>query len=150
MKSKPLTNPSTISGADRRTFAVILDTGDELTECLTRFANEQKLAASQFTAIGAFSSAVLGYFEWERKEYRRIPIDEQVEVVSLLGDIAIKDGKSSLHPHVTLAKRDGSAWGGHLLEGVVRPTLEIIVTEAPAPLVRQHDPETGLALIKID
>ena len=134
----------------RRTFAVILDTGDEFTSCLTRFANDERLTAGQFTAIGAFSSTVLGYFEWDRKDYRRIAIDEQVEVVSLLGDIAMKDGKSSIHPHVTVAKRDGSAWGGHLLEGTVRPTLEIIVTESPASLARCPDPETGLALIKLD
>lgn len=147
MKAKLI---ASAAGDGRRTYAVILDTGDEFTQCMTRFANEQKLTAAQFTAIGAFSSAVLGYFEWDRKDYHRIRIDEQVEVVSLLGDVAVKDGKSTLHPHITLAKRDGSAWGGHLLEGVVRPTLEIIVSEAPASLARRHDPETGLALIKLD
>ena len=147
MKSKLIAG-ATADG--RRTFAVILDKGDEFMSCLTRFANEQKLTAGQFTAIGAFSSAVLGYFEWDRKDYHRIAIDEQVEVVSLLGDVAVKNGKSSLHANVTLAKRDGSAWGGHLMEGIVRPTVEIIVSEAPASLARSHDPETGLALIKLD
>lgn len=150
MKSKLLAGVTRDASPEgRRTFAVVLDKGDEFTECLTQFAEQQQLTAAQFTAIGAFSSAVLGYFEWERKDYRRIRIDEQVEVVSLLGDVALKDGKPSLHPHVTLAKRDGSAWGGHLLEGIVRPTLEIILSEAPAALIRSHDPETGLALIKL-
>jgi hypothetical protein len=130
-----------------RAFAVILDTGDEFTECLMRFALANELVASHFTAIGAFSKVELGYFDWQRKEYRPIPIDEQVEVVSLLGDIALSDGRPSLHPHVTVAKSDGSAWGGHLLKGYVRPTLEIMLTESPALLVRTPDPETGLALI---
>jgi uncharacterized protein len=130
-----------------RSFAIILQTGDELTDCLMRFALENKLAASRFTAIGAFSKVVLGYFDWQRKQYRPIPIDEQVEVVSLLGDVALADGRPSLHPHVTVAKSDGSAWGGHLLEGYVRPTLEIMLTESPAALIRTPDPESGLALI---
>jgi hypothetical protein len=134
----------------RRTFVVILDSGDEFMRCMRRFAREEELTASQFTAIGAFSSAVLGYFEWDRKDYHRIRIEEQVEVVSLLGDIAVTKGESTLHAHVTLAKRDGSAWGGHLMEGIARPTLEIIVSEAPASLVRSHDPDTGLALINLD
>lgn len=137
------------SSASQRLYAVILDTGDEFTGCLTRFAHEMGLTASHFSAIGAFSSVVLGYFDWEQKDYRRVSIDEQVEVVSLLGDIALKDGKPSLHPHITVAKSDASAWGGHLLEGRVRPTLEIIVTESPASLVRKFDPETGLALISV-
>ncbi|HSN71385.1 MAG TPA: PPC domain-containing DNA-binding protein [Steroidobacteraceae bacterium] len=143
-----LISPRTSASA-QRAYAVILETGDEFTECLTGFARETGLTASQFSAIGAFSSVVLGYFDWEQKDYRRIPIDEQVEVVSLLGDIALRDGAPSLHPHVAVAKRDGSVWGGHLMEAIVRPTLEIVVTESPASLVRRYDPQTGLALIDV-
>jgi predicted DNA-binding protein with PD1-like motif len=133
--------------AAERSYAVILDTDDEFTTALTHFADSMHLSGSHFTAIGAFSNLVLGYFDWQKKEYQPIPIDEQVEVVALVGDIALTDGKPSLHAHVTVAKRDGSAWGGHLLKGYVRPTLEIILTESPASLVRRHDPDTGLALI---
>jgi len=70
-------------------------------------------------------------------------------VLSLLGDIALADGKPKLHAHVVLGKRDGSAHGGHLLEAHVRPTLEVILTESPSHLERVHDPETGLPLIRI-
>lgn len=90
------------------------------------------------------------HFEWERTDYRRIAIDEQVEVVSRWGDVAPEQGTPSLHPHVTVAKRDGSAWGGHLLEAHVRPTLEVILTEAPGELSRRFAAETGLALIRIE
>ena len=62
----------------QRTFAVILDTGDEAVECLTTFAKEHRLSASQFTALGAFRDCVLGYFDWQKKDYKRIPIEEQV------------------------------------------------------------------------
>jgi predicted DNA-binding protein with PD1-like motif len=132
-----------------RTFAVIFETGDEALSGLTSFAREQNLTASSFTAIGAFSDAVLGFFDWERKDYERIAVDEQVEVLSLVGDIALEGAESKVHAHVVLGRRDGSACGGHLLEGHVRPTLEVIVAESPSYLKRERDPETGLTLIRI-
>ncbi len=138
-----------ISEGAQRTFAVVLDTGDEAMACLSAFATEQRLSASQFTALGAFRNCVLGYFDWQMKDYRRIPIEEQVEVLALLGDIALDDGAPKLHAHVVVGKADGTAHGGHLLEARVRPTLEVIITESPAHLQRRSDPETGLALIRL-
>jgi len=132
-----------------RVFAVIFQTGDNPVVGLTAFALEHKLEAASFTAIGAFSEATLGYFDWETKEYERIPVREQVEVLALVGDITLQDGKPHLHAHVVLGRRDGSAFGGHLLDARVRPTLEVIVTQAPAYLRRRRDPASGLALIDI-
>jgi hypothetical protein len=138
-----------ISEGAQRTFAVVLDTGDETVQCLTGFAKEHRLSASQFTAIGAFRDCVLGYFDWQKKDYLRIPIDEQVEVLALLGDVALNDGGPKLHAHVVVGKADGTAHGGHLLEAHVRPTLEVIITESPTHLQRRSDPQTGLALIRL-
>jgi predicted DNA-binding protein with PD1-like motif len=73
---------------------------------------------------------------------------EQVEVVSLLGDVALgPDGKPALHPHVVVSLADGRAMGGHLLEAHVRPTLEVVLTESPRHLHKRKDPDSGLALI---
>ncbi len=133
-----------------RIHAVILESGEEAVSALTRFAEEQGLDASQLTAVGAFCRGVLGFYDLESRDYRRIPFDEQVEVLSLLGDISLDKGKPKLHAHVTLGRPDGSARGGHLLEAIVRPTLEVIVTESPAYLKRTYDPASGLALISGD
>jgi uncharacterized protein len=133
----------------QRTFAVVMETGDEVLGSLLSFAKEQTLSAAELTGLGALSDAVLGYFDWQKKDYLRIPVREQVEVLNLTGNVALNDGEPKLHPHIVLGKRDGTAHGGHLLEGHVRPTLEIIVTESPAHLQRRSDPETGLALIRI-
>ena len=132
-----------------RTFAVILDTGEEVMASLKEVAAREKLTAAQITAIGAFSDATLGYFDWDKKEYLKIPVGEQVEVVAMLGDIGEEeDGKPALHVHLVLGRRDGTALGGHLLEAHVRPTLEVIVNESPAHLRRRKDAVTGLALIR--
>ena len=133
----------------RKVFAVVFDKGDEVAGGLARFAEHRGLGASQITGIGAFSGATLGYFDRDAKEYVKIPIREQVEVLSLLGDIAESAGKPALHAHLVVGRRDGTTMGGHLLEGHVWPTLEVIVTETPAHLRKKHDPETGLALISI-
>lgn len=133
----------------QRVFAVILETGEAVMECLQRFAEAERLTAAQITGIGAFSDAELRYFDWERKEYLPIPVKEQVEVASLLGDVAVSpDGKPALHVHLVLGRRDGTALAGHLAEARVRPTLELIVTESPAHLRKALDPESGLALIR--
>jgi predicted DNA-binding protein with PD1-like motif len=130
-----------------RTFAVVLSTGDETMSTLLEFATDRRLRATQFTAIGAFSRVVVAYFDWTTKEYRHIPVDEQVEVLSLVGDISIDDGKPKVHAHIVVGKADATAHGGHLIEGLVRPTLEIVLTEAPRHLQRRHDPVSGLALV---
>jgi predicted DNA-binding protein with PD1-like motif len=133
-----------------RTFVLILRNGDRVCETLLGFANEQQLSAASVSAIGAFSTATLGFFDWERKDYDRILVQEQVEVLALTGDISLApDATPQLHLHVVLGKRDGTAHGGHLLEAEVRPTLEVMITESPADLQRRHDRESGLALIAL-
>jgi uncharacterized protein len=132
-----------------KTFAVVFDPGDEVMSGLLAFAEEQRLGGSHFTAIGAFSEVTLGYFDRARRDYRRIPLREQVEVLSLLGDVALAEGKPQVHAHVVVGKADGSAHGGHLLAARVWPTLEVILVEAPRHLRRRHDPASGLALIDL-
>ena len=130
-----------------RTFALVLATGDEAASALQALAAEQRLSASHFTGIGALSRAVVAYFDWPSKKYRHIHLDEQVEVLSLAGDIALDGDQPKVHAHMVVSKADGTAHGGHLIEAHVRPTLELIITEAPAHLRRRFDPDSGLALI---
>ena len=131
-----------------KTVAMIMDTGDEIVSVLQQFATSQKLSGSSFKAIGALSHAKLGWFNWETKKYEvAVEFDEQLELLSLIGDIALKDGKPQVHAHLSVARRDGTAHGGHLLGAHVRPTCELILTESPVHLQKRFDPESSLALI---
>jgi predicted DNA-binding protein with PD1-like motif len=131
-----------------RTWALIFQTGDEAVAGLKKFAKQNGLAGSHFTAIGAFSDVTVAYFDWQAKQYRHIPVREQVEVLSLIGDISRNEqGEPELHAHVVLGRSDGTTRGGHLMEAHVRPTLEVILSESPRHLRRRHDPDSGLALI---
>jgi uncharacterized protein len=134
----------------QRTFALVFDTGDEPMSLLKEFAARERLKGSQFSAIGAFSTVTLGYFDWEKKDYLPHTFDEQLEVAALTGDVAIgADGAPSVHVHCVLGRRDASALAGHLLRARVRPTLELMLTEQPAHLCKAHDEASGLALLDL-
>lgn len=130
-----------------RTFVVVFDKGDEPHGGLTEFARIEDIDAASLTAVGAFSDAVLAYFDPERMDYVEFTIDSQVEVLAMVGDVASADGEPEVHAHVVVGHRDGSTAGGHLRSASVFPTLEVVVTETPAHLKKRHDPETGLTLI---
>jgi uncharacterized protein len=136
--------------ADERAqvHVIILDTGEEAFAALTRFANEAGISAASLTAIGAFERATVGWFDIASKSYRKIEVNEQCEVLSAIGDVALgDDGKPSLH--IVLGLADGSTRGGHLLAGTVRPTLEVVLTEVPATLRRKKRADLGIALIDL-
>jgi len=144
MHSKLVSKPN-----ETRVWIAVLEKGEEVKPALLALAKQERFENASFTALGAFEKAVIAYFDWEKKRYLNIPIDEQVEVVTLAGDIVPDDkGKPSLHAHAVLGRRDGTTRGGHLVEGLVRPTLEVTVTELPAHLRRHKHPELGVALIE--
>jgi hypothetical protein len=139
-----------IRDAGRRVVVAVFAKGEEALAGITEVARSHHLDAAQITAVGAFAHAEVGYFDRDKTDYVRIPVDEQVEVLSLLGDVAEQDGEPVVHSHVVLGRRDGSVVGGHLLAGEVWPTLEVILTEVAPALAKRVDPETGLALIDLD
>jgi hypothetical protein len=134
----------------QRQWCLIFDPGDEVMAELKRFAAAEHLSAAHFTGIGAFERVTVAWFDLQSRKYRPIEINEQVEVLSLIGDVAESEGKPAVHAHICVAKRDGSAHGGHLQQGLVRPTLEVMVAESPAHLRKSFRPEFGIALIDIE
>lgn len=135
---------------EAQVHVVILDSGEEAFATLTRFAAEAGISAASMTAIGAFERATVGWFDFASKSYRKIEINEQCEVLSAIGDVAVgDDGKPSLHVHIVLGLSDGSTRGGHLLAGTVRPTFEVVLTDVPVALRRKKRADLGIALIDL-
>ena len=145
MKSKMVGKSS-----DGRAFVLILDAGEEAFGAITDFAKRENLLGASLTALGAFERAAVGWFDVNKKEYRKIEIAEQCEALSLIGDVAIDDrGQPSLHLHAVLGLSDGSTRGGHMLQAIVRPTLEVMLKETPSEMRRKKRPELGIALIDL-
>lgn len=136
------------AGGGRR-FAAVFDIGDDVLEHLQQLCEREAIASASITGLGGFGSATLGYFDMEAKRYEPIPIDEQVEVLSLIGNVTEYQGKPKIHAHCVVGHRDGRTSGGHLLEGRVRPTLELLICELGSTLQRTDRPEIGIPLIDI-
>jgi uncharacterized protein len=139
-----------VEDADVVTYVVVCDPGEEAVSALTRFARAEDLEAAQITAVGAFEHATVGWFDRAARDYRRIDVAEQCELLSLIGDIAEGEDGPVLHMHVVLGLSDGTTRGGHLLEAQVFPTLEAVVTENPARLRKVMRPDIGIPLIDLD
>jgi uncharacterized protein len=139
-----------IEDADVVTYIVVCDQGDEAVSVLEQFARAERLEASQVTAVGGFERATVGWFDRAARQFRHIPVDEPSEVLSLIGDVAEGKDGPSMNLHVVLGLSDGTTRGGHLIEGHVFPTLEVVLREAPAELRRVMHPDIGVALIDLD
>jgi hypothetical protein len=131
------------------TYALIFGKGDEILSGLTEFAEARKLTAGYFSAIGALGRSKFGWFDSAKKAYRNIPIQQQAELISLIGDVGLVDGKPQIHAHGAVGLSDGEVRGGHLLQAFVWPTLELFFTALPATLIKKEDPQTDLDLFDL-
>ncbi|MBI4642209.1 MAG: DNA-binding protein [Deltaproteobacteria bacterium] len=131
-----------------RCFMGRLAKGDDLLQALEKFCQEQNITLGEVRALGAVTRARVGFYNQEERKYYFLDLDQPLEILALVGNISLKDGKPMVHAHVTLADAEGRAWGGHLTEGTPVFACEFALHEylADKPLARQNDPETGLML----
>lgn len=144
----------------RRKFALILDAEEEAVASIRKFAVQQGLSGTSISGIGAFSRCAFGHFDPVTRVFTRNDVEVQAEVLSLLGNIAGPDSAADdddgdeptdgprLHLHCVAGLRDATTRGGHLIEGWVRPTMELILEESPTHLQRGHDHASGLVLLQ--
>jgi uncharacterized protein len=131
-------------------YALVLARGDEVMTALSNFARTEQVAAASFTAIGAVRGAEVGWFDFEKQQYKAMRHDDQLEVLALVGDIGVgADGQATVHAHATLGRESGRAFGGHLIAATVWPTLEVFVTTYPRALKKQQDPKDDVELFQL-
>jgi predicted DNA-binding protein with PD1-like motif len=134
-------------GEPTKQYAVIFYQGDEAFSGLLEFAETYHVTSAHFTAIGAVNGATLGWFDPQRKMYKKISVEGQHEVIGMSGDIALYQGKPVVHTHMVLGSPDGTTRAGHVLAANVSPTLEVMVTVDPITMQKRFDPVTDLTLI---
>jgi uncharacterized protein len=130
-----------------KTHMLVLRTGDDAVKAIADFAGHKLIEGGSFSAIGAFQTSTIAYWNWDSKEYEPIEVTEQVEVLTMTGNVALAGNERRLHAHVILGRRDGSTIGGHLMKAVVRPTLEVFLVDLGMQLARTRDTTTGLWLL---
>lgn len=136
-------------GEIARRFILVCALEDDVLQALQQFCECERVAAASICGVGGFRSGCVAFYDMEAKRYERIAVDEQVEVLSFLGNVTAYQGKPRLHVHCILGHRDGHTTGGHLLEGIVRPTLELFIDEIPSNIHRTDRPEIGIPLIEL-
>lgn len=130
-----------------KVYALVFAKGDEVLSGLTEFAEKYQVTSAHFTAIGDAIGAKVGWYDQSRKMFKVIALNEPHEITSLVGDIAMMNGKPSVHAHINLADQNGNVHGGHLLEAFIFPTLEVMVTVEPVTMYKKLYPEAGANII---
>jgi uncharacterized protein len=130
-------------------FVVRLEKGEKVMENLTKFCTDQDIQAGSLSGIGALSQAEVQYYSLKDKEYHKKNFEDEFEVLNITGNISLVDDKPLIHAHITLSNTDFFAFGGHLVEATVGPTLEVIIEPMPGSITRKFDEEVGLKLIDL-
>jgi predicted DNA-binding protein with PD1-like motif len=137
-------------GQGSRTWAIVLDHGEEVNACLQEFARREVLSPTHFTATGILQDAILGYLEADKHHYRSHALDRPVQIVSLVGDVALREGTPQIQARAVLGDDSGATFDGHLLKAHAGAALNVIMTEAPVQLHKGYDADAGLALFKTE
>ena len=134
-------------GEPTKQYAVIFYQGDEVYSGLQEFAEKYHVTSAHFTAIGALDDATVGWFDPQRKMYKKIAINGQHELIGMSGDIALYQGRPVVHTHMVVGGPDGTTRAGHVLEAYASPTVEVMLTVDPVTMQKRFDPATDLTLI---
>jgi uncharacterized protein len=130
-------------------FVVRLDPEEEIVTALASFCEANRIDAGTVSGIGSARHAVIAFFDRDRREYESMTIEEDTEIASLTGNVALKDGKAFLHLHATLASRRFQVFAGHLMEARVASTTEVVIRPAEGWIQRAFDPQSGLYLLEL-
>jgi len=136
-------------GDGLRTFVVEFAPGDDVNEGLLSFAREQDIWAASFSGIGTLQRVMLGHFPRHPRQYRLTVLDEQVEVLMLAGNVTRRKDGPTIHAQIVVSGSDECAQAGYLLEGIVGPILQLVVTETPRVQHRLFDMANSLSLIDL-
>jgi uncharacterized protein len=126
-----------------------LERGEEVHPSLVAAATEHGIGGGWFNGIGAASEVELGYYDLERRDYDRTPVEGEVEIASASGPLSMLDGKPHIHLHAVVSDRQCVTRGGHLFRAVAAATLEFVLLLAEAPIERTWDEATGLNLWRV-
>lgn len=124
-----------------------LDYGADLLEEITGICRKNNIQLGRVEAIGAVQKASLAYYDQQTFEYQFFTLDRHLEIIKLVGNVSLKDGKPFVHAHIALADDSGAVYGGHLASGTIIFACEIIIESLAGPsFERKHDEETRLPL----
>ncbi len=133
-----------------RNFVIRLEMGDDILAVLRRFAEARKIGAGAFEGIGSLNKAKLGHYDFKTKRYTYEVFEDDLEIITLTGNISTLDKTAVPHAHVTLGRRDFTVVGGHLDEGSSANMVEIVLEKLPGRLAKKRNEQVGLNLLQLE
>jgi predicted DNA-binding protein with PD1-like motif len=130
-------------------YQIRFESGEQVAASLLVWLEAEGIGYATMTGLGAVSGATVSYWNSETREYEQHQLDEQMEIVSLIGNVSIKEGQPFTHIHVTLGRRDLSIVGGHFNDAIVHPNLEVWVRPEAQAVERTLDESCGLYLMHL-
>ena len=124
-----------------------LDQGEELFSSLSSFAEQTGIRAATFTVIGTAKEVTLSWYDIREKKYEDTTITDELEVLGVIGNIGVMEGKSAIHAHGLISDRALAVKGGHIKRLVVHATCEVSLVIASGTFERAYDPSSGLNLL---
>lgn len=131
-------------------YLVRLQKGEELIESILKLAREENISLGRVSGLAALDKVQISLYAADTKEYLIKELTGDMEIVSLEGNIAEKDGEAYLHLHGSVAHDDNIVYGGHMHLAQVSVTAELIVDVIDGKVDRQYDEETGANLWKFN
>lgn len=125
-------------------YVLRLDKNADIPNVLKTFCKERKITLGTISGLGSLKSATLAFFDPKTKVYKEKTFKEPLEMASLVGNIAVKDGEPVIHLHTTIAGKNYKAYAGHMVKGVVSLTTEIYIDVIKGKVEKTFDKETGL------
>jgi len=130
-------------------FMGSINYGTDLLEELENICVEKGIQLGHIEALGAVQKACIGYYDQKSREYGYNTLENPHEILTLSGNVSIKDEKPMVHAHIVLADGKGRACGGHLAAGTVVFACEFLIYSFKGKVLKRgFDEKTDLSLWK--
>ena len=131
------------------TYFIRLDKGEKVLERLRDFCSKNNIKAGYFFGIGSLDGAELAHYIAKAGKYTYQLYRQPLEIVSMNGNMTMMNNESHIHCHACLSDVNMEAMAGHLKEGIVGATCEIVLVKLDTEINRKYDDFTGLNLMDL-
>lgn len=129
-------------------YVIRLEKGEEIVTKVKELCEKEDVKLASLSGIGAVNKVTAGLFRTKEKKYVSKTYEEDMEIVSLGGNVSCMNGETYLHFHISVANEAGEVRGGHLTEAFISATGELVLTRIEGTVDREYSDEIGLNLLK--
>ena len=112
---------------DKDKYFISLSKDEYINETLLDISNKESIKSGWISGVGAMYEIEVGYFDVDKKDYIRKSFPGDYEILSISGNISIKEGNRFIHTHVTFSDENFNVFGGHLFDAKIAAAGEFMI-----------------------